>query len=435
MVITSAQNKTAILKKGLKSLEVFCELNGAELIVLPFMGKDKEAEWHPFLSEYLQDNEVTQDFSICNNLDVVTSMPINYQNADPVAGIENITKDRSCIVPGTKLRVKVVPVKQNRLPKMLICPGAITKPNYRKNRAGYIAETKHTLSAIYLETDGVGTFHHRQLTIHPVGGYFYDLDKKYTHRGVSMSNCLALVLGDVHVPNNDLDVYKSTFLGDKSLYSVTKPKDIIVHDLLDFESASHHDKGSASSYFKETTNKHNVENELNKVVSFLDSMPAKTFVVSSNHNDHITKWLEGPIPTGINLKIWHKLNFDRLDCGGLASPLALFVEEKQSFLNDVDFLNDKDSLIIGGYELAMHGHKGANGAKGSLKSFCTAGVPTVTGHSHTPQVMDGSIVVGTNSLLDMGYNVGGLSSWIHSSCLIYPYGATLINFINGKWRF
>jgi hypothetical protein len=438
LVITSAQNRTPVCKKGLKSLEVFCEHNKAELVVLPFIGKDKDLTWHPALNEYLQLDDVTKDFHIGNSCQVVTSLPINYQNLDPVAGIENLTADRSCIVPGTKLRMKVVPVKSNKLPKVLLCPGAITKPNYRDNRAGYLASTHHSVSALYIETDGSDTFHFRQLMIHPEKGFFYDLDKKYTHKGVYKGSCLALVMGDVHVPNQDIEVMDATFVGARSLYSITKPENIILHDLLDFESASHHHVGNKINYFKAKFGLDDVEAELDAVTMFLSKLPkeSNTYVVSSNHNDHLSKWLDGEIPLGINQKLWHQLNFKLLDrVEEDKSPLELFVESRVGALNNVEFLNEDSSLMVGGYELAIHGHKGANGAKGSLRSFCTAGIPTIIGHAHTPQLMNGSIVVGTNSKLDMGYNRGGLSSWLHSSCLVYPYGATLINFIEGKWRF
>ena len=85
-------------------------------------------------------------------------------------------------------------------------------------------------------------------------------------------------------------------------------------------------------------------------------------------------------------------------------------------------------------ELGAHGDKGANGARGSLHAMENAYGNSVSGHSHSPEILRGAWQVGTCSYLKLEYNQGP-SSWLHSSCLLYPNGARqLINVIGGQWR-
>jgi hypothetical protein len=82
----------------------------------------------------------------------------------------------------------------------------------------------------------------------------------------------------------------------------------------------------------------------------------------------------------------------------------------------------------------MHGHLGANGARGGLRGFSKLGVKTIVGHSHTPGIIEGAYQVGTSSHLKLEYN-DGPSSWLNTHALVYPNGKrTLINIIKGKWR-
>jgi hypothetical protein len=89
---------------------------------------------------------------------------------------------------------------------------------------------------------------------------------------------------------------------------------------------------------------------------------------------------------------------------------------------------------VEGIECGLHGHYGANGGKGGLKSFARIGVKTITAHAHTPGIEEGAYRVGTSTKLTRGYTHGP-SSWLQTHCLIYPNGKrTLINIIDGKWR-
>jgi hypothetical protein len=83
----------------------------------------------------------------------------------------------------------------------------------------------------------------------------------------------------------------------------------------------------------------------------------------------------------------------------------------------------------------MHGDRGPNGARGSIKNLRRIGVKSIIGHSHSPGIDEGCYQVGTSTSLVPRLQQSGPSSWLNTHCLVYANGKrTLINIINGEWR-
>jgi hypothetical protein len=94
-------------------------------------------------------------------------------------------------------------------------------------------------------------------------------------------------------------------------------------------------------------------------------------------------------------------------------------------------------LKIHGVELAMHGHRGVNGARGSLAGLVKTGVKFIIGHVHGPGIKFGGYAVGLMAKLRHGYNKKpDLSNWLHTMCLVHgdPCGGKrqLITIIMGR---
>ena len=82
----------------------------------------------------------------------------------------------------------------------------------------------------------------------------------------------------------------------------------------------------------------------------------------------------------------------------------------------------------------MHGHLGANGARGGANGFAKMGRKANVGHSHSAGIHDGIYTAGTSSDLDLRYN-SGPSSWSHSHIVTYPNGKrAIITIWKGRWR-
>jgi hypothetical protein len=84
--------------------------------------------------------------------------------------------------------------------------------------------------------------------------------------------------------------------------------------------------------------------------------------------------------------------------------------------SNIKFLRLADSMIVKGYECASHGHKGVNGARGSLNSYESNNSSHIGGHTHSPELGANSMIVG--HLTDKSkqkYAEGGLSSWMQAN--------------------
>jgi len=100
--------------------------------------------------------------------------------------------------------------------------------------------------------------------------------------------------------------------------------------------------------------------------------------------------------------------------------------------DDIITLGRDEGYIVNGWELGYHGDMGSGGSRGSLQQYRNLSTKTITGHSHSPGRKDGSLAVGTSTILRMGYNKGA-SGWLHSHVLLHSDGKTQhINFITDK---
>ena len=76
-----------------------------------------------------------------------------------------------------------------------------------------------------------------------------------------------------------------------------------------------------------------------------------------------------------------------------------------------------------------------NGARGSIKNLRRVGVRVMIGHAHSPGANEGAMQVGTSSRLQLEYNHGGVSGWLHTHGLVHANGKRqLVTIINGKYR-
>jgi len=178
-------------------------------------------------------------------------------------------------------------------------------------------------------------------------------------------------------------------------------------------------------------------NILAKDIKDLAGLTDEVVVVKSNHDQFLERYLqEGKYvndPQNHRLSLTLALQFlDRND------PLKFAINniclKNDIVTTKVKWLAIDDDYRVEGIQCGAHGHLGANGAKGSIEAMESAYGNSVSGHSHTPQILRGAWCVGTSSLLKLEYNRGA-SSWLHSSCLIYPGGSRqLINCIDGRWK-
>lgn len=447
-VITSAQNNTPVHQPFLSTLQRYCQHNKAELLVIPVNyenitltqkhGKDTK-RWARELVPYLCDRRMLLN----DNIMVVGDIKVNATNKHPLGGFETVTGKRSGIFGHGQLEMKVVPTPMSKLPKKLCTTGSVTKPNYSDSSKGKIAEENHCTGAVIVETYG-DLFWVRQLRGN-ADGSFYDLDLKYTQDKVTPAEpALGLVCGDIHWDYVCPRVLKATFTSRTSMTRMLRPRQIVLHDVFDGYSGSHHhQKDPMLLYHKAVHGQDDVEAELERMVDGLRVMAQFPIVmVDSNHNRHFSRWLNecNPARDHTNAELYYRIRLEQVrqakqtdNPRELMDPLEWYVKQKVPEL-DITFVGHDGGHSLGKYCIDNHGDIGANGVRGSAQQFTKFGGYYILGHSHTPGIYKNVIQVGTSSVLNMPY-VRGPSSWMNTHAVVYADGnASLVDIVDGRWR-
>ena len=146
------------------------------------------------------------------------------------------------------------------------------------------------------------------------------------------------------------------------------------------------------------------------------------YIASSNHDDFIKKWLDtGDYPKDrVNAEIGHELYLMYLK-GGNVFDMAK--------CNNVKKAKRDDTLDICGYSVLEHGDGGLGGGRGSTTTYTKMFDRAIVGHTHSPEIYQSTIHVGTLSKLSMVYNDKGGTTWAHANVVIYDNGAFQMVFI------
>ncbi|HWT40397.1 MAG TPA: helix-turn-helix domain-containing protein [Dongiaceae bacterium] len=451
-VVTSALNNCDINESFFKSLLTFCEVENAQLLVIPVAYKNislfsgaYEPEWPSVLEPYF----VTGDVELSSNICIMGSMRIQATAARPLQGTFGISKGRSAIFGHPRLALETVPTPMSKMPLVYMTTGSVSIPEYSNTKAGRLGEFHHDQAAAIVETDGQ-KFWWRH--VHPDKfGNFIDIDAQYGPNGfVGVPPAAeALILGDVHVDFDNKSVIDALM---SDLAATTHVRNIVLHDLLDFFSGSHHHAANnVLRVLKAARGRHSVYGELRRVAGWLDkhcSPETRYHIIRSNHHDHLDKWLNNNSAQidAENLWLWHHLNavqmkeaLDIAHCPdsqhkwGVTSAFELAMRAlcQPGTVNRFSFADDKSPLEFAGIDCSNHGDKGPNGSRGSRATFAKAQRKTFIGHSHSPGIHDGCYQVGKSSSGEA--YLSGYSSHLHCSGIIYGDGnRTLFPVIDGR---
>lgn len=451
-VITSALNNCEIHTSFLKSLQTFCATENAQLLVIPvayknvsLFDRDYSPEWPSELEEYF----ITGDVELSSNLVIMGSMRIQATAARPLQGTQGISKGRSAIFGHPRLALETVPTPMSKMPLVYMTTGTLSQASYSNTKAGRLGEFHHNPGAVVVETDG-NKFWWRH--VHPDKfGSFIDINKQYGPDGsvFPAPPAEAVIVGDVHVGFDHPSVV-SCILG--GLIPSIRAKSVILHDLLDFFSGSHHHaSNNVLRVLKAARGRHSVYRELKDVAEWLDTYCLEGthyHIVRSNHHDHLDRWLNNNSAhiDAENLWLWHHLNAQQLKMAldiahsakdsnkwGVTSAFQLAMEAlcKEDTRGRFSFADDKRPLEFCGIDCSNHGDRGPNGTRGSRAAFAKVQRKTFIAHSHSPGIHDGCYQVGKSSTGEA--YLSGYSSHLHCSGVIYCDGnRTLLPVIDGK---
>jgi hypothetical protein len=415
VIITAAQNNTEPHKQALASLEMYAGKVGAELLIMPIkynksafskQVEDEHENYHHDINPYLvKDNICINDIFIYAGCSILPTAkyPVN-------AGIDLNEGERITIVSSPKMQQKEMPRGEGQDRSTVYTTGCITLPNYINARAGAVAQKQHKIAALYIQ-DG---------KVYPLE-YSDQLGWDYEFK--------TAVLGDLHCESMDNAAFTKT-LDMLSFHSI---KTVVLHDVLDFQNRNGHERNNPLHLYRQQ--KRSVLDdiaEVHKVFKVLTDTVKNVYIVRSNHDDMLERWLSDtayqPHLDPVNAKLYHELKAAQLDLidNGTEQPnmLEFALEHYFSALHGVKFLALGDSLNLHGVCVNNHGHKGVNGARSGLQKLNR---PMVVGHSHSGQRLDDFITVGTLANLKQGYNQGGGSTWTHHNALICKSGRIVLS--------
>ena len=441
-IITWAQAETEVNKPFLKNIESYAKYIDATIHVIAGRYKsptslnaskalkkseeNKQMFWAKEVVPYLD----AARHKIHKYMCILSDVKIQPTASTPLSGMNGITSLESCIIGHPRVHLKSLPILKGYPHKILATTGSVTVENYTDTKVGKKGEFHHQYGFVIVELDGED-FHIRQV-IADSKGSFYDLfyyvsdEVVKKHKGAE-----AIVFGDLHLIDEDEVALKTSF---EMVDILNVGHNIILHDTFNGTSVSpHENKLPFEQLRKEESGADNLKEELEYVKDFFNKYLEYNFIsVRSNHDLWLDRWL--------NDTDWRKSKNKAMYLE-LASNLAkdknnngvLDMYLKMNNVSNVRCLGLNDSYVVKGNELAIHGHQGASGSRGSIIQFKNINTKTITGHSHSPSREDGAVVVGTLTKLRLSYNTG-LSSWMHSNAVIFPNGKVQqINIINGKY--
>ena len=439
-LISWAQSDTPVHKKFLKNMETYAEHIDAEILIIAGRYKnptslsaskalkDKEKNvknsWDSLVLPYLDANR----HNLHEHLVVLSDVKIQPTASTPLSSLNGLTGLESCIVGHPRSHLKFLPVLDGYPSKVLLTTGACTIENYTDTKIGKSSEFNHVLGCVIVELDG-DIFHIRQICADKKGD-FYDLSFKVKDGSVFNNNKIEVaVLGDIHLTSEDKENVDISF----EMLDRFNPKHVVLHDIADMYSISHHEKRNPFQLLRrEEDGSNSLEKELNYIKNWFKSRPKYNYIVpSANHSDFIDRWLQN--------EDWRKdgnkklyLEFANITAKGLA-PKGIIAYILETEFDHIRCLGVDESYNVLGWELSLHGDRGSSGSRGSAVQFKNLNVKNITGHSHTAIKLDGHLSVGTLTKLRMGYNLG-MSSWSVSNVVIYPNGkAQHIHITRGRY--
>ncbi len=360
----------------------------------------------------------------CKAIDLL--IPASSKN--PLLNLDKLSKGlNTIIVSSPKQYLEVLPYDPESSYKLAASTGTISLPCYKSNVAGLLDEQNHTLGGLRLEWDAeTHRYNIRQLQYK--NSYIYDLDKCYSKKGAVSrgSNVDCMILGDLHAPETDEFALQKTI----SLIKQLKPKDVMIHDWISYQSINHHEESKALTKILNTTEEtKDLKTEISYALKILNNLAkqcldSKFNIIHSNHDEFLTKWLnEGEFVKGNPA--------NRIAGCELFANIAngLDIIPKSLLAKNIKMLPSGKSIVINGYEVGKHGDIGIAGSRGNTNAYVKTYNKSITGHTHSPKIKESGIVVGTLSKLQLTYNKNSISNWAHANCILHINGTYQLIFV------
>lgn len=420
VVISSILPNTEIYKDFVEAMELYCKKNNGQLLLTPIRGIKNETIFNKDVMRRYGKYFCTET-TFNENLKLVNT-GVTANNKNPLASLKELGhKEYSTIVASTKQCMEMIPSINKGKTHLIYLTGTCSKPIYNKNITGTINANNNKVGGLVVEIESDRIFYIRN--IEWINGYFVDLNKAYYKDHIENIQAEAIVAGDLHLSGDEDD--KALDLLDKEM-RLLKAKRLVIHDFCSHNTINHHEQDNWIKMAKLTNKFHSLQDEhrytaerFNKFAKDLKNV--EFIVVKSNHDRWLHKYLG-------NRSLWIKDNcnafYAHTLCGYALQGMDPFEATMRTFLDkklNVKFLMDGQTYRIADTELSLHGDIGNNGGPATLRSIELSAGKCIIGHSHQPRMGFYGIQVGTNTKVDLGYNIGG-SSWHNGNASLYKDG-------------
>lgn len=430
-----------------KGLQHYARMRRAEIILLPMIGKNAQEDWdeiHPMFREYLEYGRRTLNSNI-----KIEQFNIRPYQIDPCTGLQRFAQQTTSVIfASPKQRLVPVAHSMEKYPKFLITTGCVTRPNYatkddvsaERRRLGEIARRDHIYGFVVVEVIDKNLYHFRHVRANR-RGEFVDLGVFYSGNKTKKATLEAMVLGDYHNDQNDPVVRRTTY----EMIDELKPKRLVLHDFFDGHSVSHHidrkpvrekliqiyDKGL---HLLDVELRHANE-ELGRLNGLMRGKPI--LVVFSNHHTFLARYLEeGRFARDLpNFRTSSEL-LTYMAEKDYNDPVYAGIRKYGKIPRNIRFLREDEDYKVRGYQLAQHGdHNWAHMGYGSMTENEINYGKSITGHSHSAEILRNTYRVGVMLPRNFFYMRGYPSKWTHTHALLYSTGTVqLVHIIEGKWR-
>jgi lambda repressor-like predicted transcriptional regulator len=397
-----------------------------------------EKWWAAAVQPYIVDQEIR----IGTKVWVRGDIKIQATAADPLSGMQPLAGDKWAIFGHSQMSLEPIATPSNELPGRMYSTGVITQKSYSKTKIGAKAAFHHITGALLVEITGKKAFI-RQLNADS-NGHIYDLTDLYTPEGIERDQqALSLTTGDEHVKWMLPNVLKATYTRSDSLINTVRAQYIIRHDVLDGYAGSHHHINHFTTEYKKWFHgQANYQEELDQVVTHInDTTPTdwdctNVLVKDSNHHEHLDWWLERADDRKDHLNadlICTLRNAQREAIRNETGHSAFELYLKPRLTVPTIFTDSQTPFMLGGVDFSQHGHRGANGSRGSARGFANTTHKATIGHTHSARIVKSVHQVG-KSCKTLEYEAG-LSSHTNTHSLQYMNGKrTLIDILGLNWH-
>lgn len=441
-IITTAVSHKRVDQNLYSTIKSYLNKRNGRLIVVASedIASTRNNNWGFTIDQSLKDEFfVAKEFRLNSNL-FISDIKVSAKQILPTTGLSRIGQTNgSYVFASPKQMLEFVATSpQEKHPKALMTTGAITVPDYTRDkwmsqRTSYIAEHDHVMGGLIVEIVDDRFFHFRHFQSNSKGE-FVDLGVRYYPSGHTSKERTHLYAGDWHSGATDPVAAKATM----KLCQELEVEDFIVGDFFDGYSISHHHINQPLKQAQKARDgDNNLKAELQaggaEIDYILGHISGSIVMVRGNHDEVLERHLNSGNYTKdvYNQQVTLQLVLDMFEG---KDPLVE-AYRRHGRIDEFDrivWLTRDDQYKIAHVECGQHGDLGANGSKGTLGSLEKAYGNCIVGHTHSAAIMRGVFRVGTLTELSLEYNRGP-SSWTHTSCLIYEDGSRqLINVIDGS---